>query len=119
MLRAAVLSIVLTSLAGPNATLLCRIWCDSHQPARTDCHHDQTGTTPAVTGVGDCDDMVVTGAVFVQEGARRGVTDRDADDAIFVARYQLAPSASKAGLGSGLGRGSPPDKRPHVVALRI
>jgi hypothetical protein len=55
----------------------------------------------------------------VQEGARRGVTDRDADDAIFVARYQLAPSASKAGLGSGLGRGSPPDKRPHVVALRI
>ena len=117
MLRAAVLSIVLTSLAGPNATLLCRIWCDSHQPARVDCHHEQTGTAPAVTGVGDCDD--ITGAVFVQEDVRRGVTERDAQDEVFLARYRPAPSASKAGLGSEMGRGSPPDKRPPVTALRI
>ena len=119
MRRVAVLSIVLTSLAGPNATLLCRIWCDSHRPARVDCHHEPMGTAPAVTGVGDCDDMGLTGAVFVLEDVRRGVTERDAQDADFVARYQLAPSASKAGLGSEMGRGSPPDNRPPVTALRI
>jgi hypothetical protein len=46
MVRAAVLSIVLTLVIGPNAGALCSVWCHPEQAATSSCPHQDATTSP-------------------------------------------------------------------------
>jgi hypothetical protein len=83
-------------LAGPDARLLCKMWCDPAEAARTGCHHDEARTSPRVTG-SDCGDVALNAAaVLVTADARRGVSDPDARHPVVVPRYRFPASTSEA-----------------------
>lgn len=54
MVRAAVLSIVLTLVIGPNAGALCSVWCHPEQAATSSCPHQDATTSPGVTREDSC-----------------------------------------------------------------
>jgi len=117
--RAAVLSIVLTLAVGPNATLLCRTWCDPQAAAASVCRHEAPATSPSVAGDDSCDNMVLSAAAFLRKDVRRGVSAPDAAHAVLVPRYQLAQSTTDASRRHEPGREWPLDKRPLPTVLRI
>ncbi|HEX2344687.1 MAG TPA: hypothetical protein VHI98_29730 [Vicinamibacterales bacterium] len=119
MFRATVLSIVLTLMAGPSASILCKAWCDPADAAAQGCHHRDASTSPALTGTDDCDNPVFTRAVLVKEDVRRSVSSPDTRQALIVPRYQYFASASGTHIWDEPGRGSPLAQPPLVTALRI
>lgn len=117
MLRAAVLSLALTLMAGPNAVLLCETWCDPHEATSAGCHHKDVGTSPGVSG-DHCGNVVLSVAALVRED-RRGVSVPDTRHGIVAPRYQLSASPGDAHPGDEPGREWPLAQRPFVTALRI
>lgn len=116
--RAAVLSIVLTLAVGPNATLLCRTWCDRQAAAASGCHHEAPTISPRV-GDESCDDMALSAAAFLREEVRRPVSAPDAAHAVLVPRYRLAQSTIDASRRHEPGREWPLEERPLPFVLRI
>jgi hypothetical protein len=86
--RAALLSIVLLLAVGQNVALLCITWCDAHTAAATECHYENSSTTPSVTGDEHCDNATAAAAVL-REDVRRGVSSWEANQASVV-RFDLA-----------------------------
>jgi hypothetical protein len=119
VLRAAVLSIVLTLAVGPNASLLCRIWCHPQADAATGCHHVDPTTSPSVAGDGSCDHVVLSAAAVFPDNVRRAVSAPDADYAILVPRYQLALSTTDTRPRPEPGREWRLENRPLLATLRI
>ena len=117
--RAAVLSIVLTLAVGPNATVLCRTWCDRQSAAATGCHHEAATTSPNVASDDNCDDMGLSAAAFLREEVRRPVFAPDAAHAVLVPRYRLAQSTIDASRRHEPGRVWPFGQRPLPAVLRI
>jgi hypothetical protein len=117
VLRVTLISIVLTLAVGPNATLLCRTWCDRPAAALGACHRDQA-TAPIISGDDSCDTVVIS-ATLLREGERRGVPSPDGDHAIPVFRSDVARSATDARLGHEPGREWSLDRRPLPTILRI
>jgi len=70
--RAAVLSIVLTLALGPNAALLCPVWCHPEEAKASACQHQNATTSPRVTGEDSCRTAPTTTKAFVREDAKRG-----------------------------------------------
>lgn len=118
VVRAFVLSIVLTLAGGPNASLLCRTWCDPQAAAASGCRHEDPATSPSVAGDDSCDKVVLS-AAFLREDVRRGASAPDADDAVLVPRCQLAHSTTDARPRQEPGREWSLDHRPLSTALRI
>ena len=118
VLRVTLLSIVLILAVGPNATLLCRTWCDRQAAASGGCHPEDQATSSIMGGDDSCDTVVVS-APLLREGERRGVPSPDGDHAIPVLRYEVARSAADARLGHERGREWSLDKRPLATILRI
>lgn len=119
MFRATVLSIVLTLVAGPNASVLCKAWCDPAAAAATGCHHTDSTPSATLTGTDDCGKAVPNSAVVVKEDARRGAPSSDPQQAVMVPRHHRAISSSEAHPGDDPGCTWSLAQRPLVTALRI
>ena len=117
--RATVLSIVLTLVAGPNASVLCKAWCDPAAAAAAGCHHTDSSPSATLTGADDCGQAVPNGGAVVQERARRGAPSSDPQQAVMVARHVRSISSSDAHPGDAPRFTWPLTPRPLVTALRI
>ena len=117
--RAALLSIVLSLAAGQNAVILvCKAWCDEHAATASECHHDNSSTTPSVVG-GDCGDMVSAHTAILREDTRRDVSSADANHATSAPRYQLAQLTIDARPGQEVRRAWSVAERPLSTVLRL
>jgi hypothetical protein len=57
VLRATVLSIVFAVAVGPNAALLCRVWCDPGAATASGCHHQRSSAEATrLVASNNCDD---------------------------------------------------------------
>ena len=118
MFRATVLSIILTMVAGPNASVLCKAWCDPAAAAATKCHHEHGSVSATLTGTDDCGRAVPHSEVVVKEDARRGAPSSDPQQAVMVPRHHRAISSSEAHAGNGARCTWSLAQRPLVTALR-
>jgi hypothetical protein len=117
--RAALLSIVLSLAAGQNAVIfVCKAWCDAHAVTASECHHENSSTTPSVVG-GDCSDMVVADTAIVREDTRRDVSSVDANQAIAVPHYQLAQLTPDTRPGQEARRAWSVEERRLSTVLRL
>jgi hypothetical protein len=89
--RAAVLSIVLTLAIGPNATLLCSLWCHPEEAKTLACQHQDATTSMRVTGGDSCRTAPTNTTAFVREEAKRGSPTPIAQQAVAKPRFQLRP----------------------------
>jgi hypothetical protein len=110
---------VLTLAVGQNAALACRIWCEPHQAAATECHHADGATVPTLTGKDACDDMALGAMTFVREDVRRRASSPDARHAVAVPAFRFAPPPTDLRSGHDPGQQSLPAARPLVIAIRI
>jgi len=121
--RAALFWIVLTLAAGQNATLLCTVWC--HDTTSAGCPRQDSTTAPDSTASArmsaddDCGSALVGPVAFVREDARRTAAAPDAQNALVVPRFRLAPSPTELRSGFESGRRPPLEERPLVTTLRI
>ena len=91
MFRAAVLSIVLTLAVGPNASLLCAIWCHPDAASAGPCEHSNATSTPRLATDDSCRASVAGSTAFVREDMRRGVFTPQAQHAVVVLAFQFTP----------------------------
>ena len=120
MLRTVALSIVLTLAVGPEAALLCKVWCHPQVAGAGACNHGLVAAganashhgEPAASGTsGDvegsaapsvvwddacpyCDRVGLIAVQFLREDGRRSVSALDSLETILVSRYQFAPSTT-------------------------
>lgn len=118
MFRAALLSLVLILAAGPNAALLCGVWCHPGERMAGTCEHQTQTATPCIEPTDDCG-IIGTPVVFVREDARRNAAVPDVDGAVAIARFAFAvPAAGTRSAYEPSGR-LLLQLRPLVLALRI
>jgi hypothetical protein len=116
--RAAVLSIVLTLAIGPNATLLCSVWCHPDEAKASACQH-QEATTSRVTGEDSCRTAATSTMAFVREEAKRGSPTPIAQQAVASPRFRLGlPPAHTLGAYEATASLSAVAS-PLLIALRI
>jgi len=115
--RAALFSIVLTLAVGHNASLLCKVWC--HDGTSAGCPHHDSTTSPTVSADDNCRSAVLEAVAFIREDARRTAAAPDAQNALVVTRFRLAPSPTDLRSGFETGRRLPLEERPLVITLRI
>ena len=115
--RAALFSIVLTLAVGQNADLLCKVWC--HDATSAGCPHQDSTTSPGVSAEDSCRSAVLGAVAFVREDARSTAAAPDAQNAVVVPRFRLAPSPTDLRPGFESGRRLPLEERPLIIALRI
>ena len=116
MFRSALFSIVLTLAVGQDASLLCKVWCADTTSA--ECPHQDSTTSPSVSAEDSCSSVVVATFAFVREDVWRTAAAPDAQNALAVPGFLLAPSHTDLG-GFESGRRLLPEERPLVIALRI
>ena len=121
--RAVVLSIVLTLVAGPEAALLCRGWCQSQSAAASACHRERPSAASTVISgdkaCADCDKVGIGAVQFVREDMRRSVSAPDAVHAIVDPRYPFAPSTADIRPGQERWREWSLKEQPLLTARRI
>jgi hypothetical protein len=115
--RAVLFSIVLTLAVGQNASLLCKVWCPDTTSAV--CQHQDSTTSPSVSAHDNCRSAVLGVVAFVREDARRTAAAPDAENALVVPRFRLAPSPTSLRSGFEAGRRQLLEERPLILALRI
>ena len=115
--RAALFSTVLTLAVGQNADLLCKVWC--HDATSAGCPHKGSTTSPGVSAEDSCRSDVLGAVAFVREDARSTAAAPDAQNAVVVPRFRLAPSPTDLRPSFESGRWLPLEERPLVIALRI
>ena len=119
VLRAAVLSIVLTLAVGPNAALLCAVWCHPGAARTSECQHQDATTSPRVSGEDSCRTAQASATAVVREDARRGSAAAVVQHAVAAPRFQVAPPLADA-TRANPPRMSPAAYAPPVlIALRI
>jgi hypothetical protein len=117
--RAAVLSIVLTLAVGPNASLLCAVWCHPDAASTGSCEHPDPTSTPSVNAKDGCPDIAAGTSALVREEMRRGVSASDGQHAVVVPPFQFVPPPTPPEFGREPGQHPPLEARPLVLALRI
>lgn len=117
--RAAVLSFVLTLVAGPSASLLCALWCHPEAVTTGPCEHSNPTSTPNVTANDDCPDVATIATVFVREDVRRGTSAAQAHHAVDPAPFLFGPPPNHAGSVAESGRRVPLAAPRLVLVLRI
>jgi hypothetical protein len=115
--RAATVSVLLMIAVGPSAALLCKAWCNRAGVAVSDCQHGQANTTPALTGVEDCEAAALT--AIVREEIRRGVSWSDSRAAVAVLPNHYTNSSRQVHTWDPPALRSPAGLRPLLTALRI
>ena len=115
MIRATVLSIVLTVAFGQEATLICGVWCHPIERTAAGCtHHDQT-TLPGIASEESCRAAELGATPFVREDARR-------EARALLQGYISAPFAiasSQTASFNDVALAGPLQTRPSVLILRI
>jgi hypothetical protein len=117
--RAAVLAIVLTLAVGPNASLLCTVWCHPDAASTGSCEQADPTSTPSVTRKDGCPDNAAGTSALVREDVRRGVSASDGQHAVVVAPFQFVAPPTPREFGREPGQHPPLEARPLVLALRI
>jgi hypothetical protein len=117
--RAAVLSIVLTLAIGPNATLLCSVWCHPDEAQAFACQHQDATTSPRVTGEDSCRTVPVSPTAFVREEAKRGSPTPISQQAVAVPLFRLGPPPTHATRAYEATRSLDAATSPLLIALRI
>ena len=115
--RAALFSIVLTLAVGQNVGMLCKVWC--HDGRSAGCAHRDRETSPSVNTDDNCQSAILEAVAFVRDDARRTAPAPDAQNALVVSRFRLAPSPSDLRPGFESGQRRPLEERPLVTTLRI
>lgn len=116
--RAAVVAIVLTLMAGPNARLLCLVSCHPEAVGAGPCEHQDQTSPPSVTANDSCPDISAASSAFVQEQVRRAASP-SASQAIWAMRIPVAPPPGHSAPAPKWGHGSAREARPLVTTLRI
>jgi hypothetical protein len=119
VLRAALLSIVLTMVVGPNASLLCAVWCHPDGASQDSCEHRDESRTPGVTANDSCGNSAAGAAVLARDEMRRGTPASDGHHAVVVPPYQFLPPSTAPGFAGEPRQYSLLEARPLVLALRI
>jgi hypothetical protein len=115
--RAALFSIVLTLVAGPNTGLLCQAWCHPHDASSAGCEHQDSATFPSVGGDDHCTAVAVGAVAFVREDDRAGsVPDTHNADIVPGLHLTSLPRVWGSGYES---KAQLLPERPRVIALRI
>ena len=117
--RAAVLSIVLTLVVGPNASLLCAAWCAPKAATAGPCEHQDPASAASITTNDSCPDIDASSTALLREDTRRGSSAPWAQQAVLVARSLFAPSPSHSASTGESAQRSLLEARPLVLALRI
>ena len=115
--RAALFSIVMTLVFGPNASLLCQVWCPDTTSAG--CPHQDSTTSPSVSARDDCRSDVGGAVAFVREDAPRTAAGPDAQNALAVPRFLSSPPHVDLGFGFEAEQRLRLEERPLHIALRI
>ena len=119
VIRAAVLSIVLTLAVGPSANLLCSVWCHPEDATNAACEHQNATTSPRVTGEDSCRTTPTTAAAFTRDEAKRGSSPNGDQQAAVARTLRLADPLTEA-IQPREGRGSLATAvSPVLIALRI
>lgn len=118
MFRAAVLPIVLTLAVGPNASLLCAVWCHPDAASAGQCGHPNATSTPRLATDDSCPAIVAGSTAFVREDTRRGVSTPQAQNAVVVPPFQFTPPPRHAASTREAAQSPPLETRP-LVTLRI
>jgi hypothetical protein len=116
--RAAALAIVLTLALGPNASVLCAVWCHPEDVTAGACEHPNPTSTAGITANDSCPDIATASTAVVREDVRRGVSAADQDAAV-VPPFQLVPPPNSPEFGREPRQHPPLDARPLVLSLRI
>jgi hypothetical protein len=117
--RAALLSIVLTLAVGPNASLLCAVWCHPHGAPAGSCEQQEPTSTPSVTANEGCPDIAAGTAALVREEVRRGVFTSEGQHAVVVPPFHFVPPPTPSEFGREPGQHPPLEARPLLLPLRI
>ena len=120
VLRASALLTVLTLAIGPNADLLCAIWCHPVERAALNCLHQET-TTPRASRSGDGNQEGAIGAiVFIREDVRRGASlPHSTYDAEAIPGFACVPSVAGSHCNDAPSGGLALEARPLMLPLRI
>lgn len=118
MFRAAVLSIVLTLAIGPNATLLCAVWCHPDEAKTSACQHPSATTSPSVAGEDSCRTVDARLAALVRDEAKRG-QQPTSQPAATMPRFAFAPPRTDGTRSSGPNTALAVVSPPLLIALRI
>jgi hypothetical protein len=117
--RAAVLSIVLTLAIGPNATLLCSVWCHPAEATPAECQRQDATTSPRVTGEDSCRISPAGTTALAREEGRRGSAAAGADHAVAIPRFRVTRPLTHTSRTYELGHSHPGAAPPVLIALRI
>jgi len=117
VLRAALVSLVLTLALGPNAGVVCKVWC--HDASSTGCPHQDSATSPSVRAGDTCTTTAVGAVTLVREDGRRTAPAPDAQNALGVLGFRLVGPPADPRSGYEPGRRRMLEERPLVIALRI
>jgi hypothetical protein len=117
--RAAVLSIVLTLAIGPNATLLCSVWCHPDEAKASACQHQDATTSPRVTGEDSCRTAPTSMTAFAREEAKRGSPTPIAQQAVASPPFRLSPPPAHTPGAHHATASLSAVASPLLIALRI
>jgi len=114
--RIALFSIVLT-LAAPQASLLCKLWCPLSDAAATECHHHDQAPTASLQGDDHCRLTAVSVPGFIREDGSRSLSS--AAHAVPVPRYRLAQPARELRHAHIAQRTRVLERQPLETTLRL
>jgi hypothetical protein len=118
VLRAVVLSIVLTLTVGQSAALLCNVWCHPVEgTTAAECGHPNT--SPRVTSNDECKDAMLAPIAVVREEGRRGSSAPLAQPEVVVSRLAFVAAAVAASSDHPPNYQVLPAARPVVLPLRV
>jgi hypothetical protein len=116
---AAVLSIVLVLAIGPNAAVLCAVWCHPAETKSAACQH-QGGTTSAlVTGEDSCRTIPAAATAFVREEAKPGWQSDGTLQSVPVLPFRFAPPPADTNVTNNASTSLALGSSPRLIALRI
>jgi hypothetical protein len=118
VLRAAVLPIVLTLALGPNAAVLCTVWCHPQETQSSACQQEVTAS-PRVTGEDRCRTLPAAATALVREEAKRGTSMAGVPQVVSVSAFLFAPPSSDTAWASGASTSRVVVRPALLIALRI
>ena len=119
MIRAAILSIVLTLATGPSVARFCAVWCQPAQDRASSCDHQDNSTAPRLAAVDNCAPLAVATTALNRGDTRREVLTDTLQTLGAVPRFHVAPSSTGSVAAAARRIDVPGHTRPTLIALLI